>query len=231
MSGTEVSVEVTRGKIQNWLMGEGWNLAEQVHPDLAWLIRAEDAGGRRILVGQNKARPDHIHLEARVNIAEEHRKQFESLPLERRREALWKLRFRLLQMNVDFSGVSEPMEAVLLTQRIYLDGVTKDAFIQRFLTLRNAVIAVIWSVMQDLEGVEPPAESAKPKSLLPNHELSHESRCNSALCRGGLDARLWRRTKSDGLSKSQKFRICHFDPFGKRRVNSGRNLTCQGKSS
>jgi hypothetical protein len=163
MSGTEVNVEATRDKIQNWLMGEGWNLAEQVHPDLAWLIRAEDAGGRRILVGQNKARPDHIHLEARVNIAEEHRKQFESLPEERRRDALWKLRFRLLQMNVDFSGVSEPMEAVLLTQRYYLDGLTKDAFVQRFLTLRNAVIAVIWSVMQDLEGVEPPAESTEPK--------------------------------------------------------------------
>jgi len=164
MSGTEINVEATRDRIQNWLMSEGWNLAEQVHPDLAWLIRAEDAGGRRILVGQNKARPDHIHLEARVNIAEEHRKQFESLPEERRRDALWKLRFRLLQMNVDFSGVSEPMEAVLLTQRYYLDGLTKDAFVQRFLTLRNAVIAVIWSVMQDLEGVEPPAESTESKA-------------------------------------------------------------------
>jgi hypothetical protein len=128
---------------------------------LMWL--RSKPGGRRILVGQNKARPDHIHLEAHVNIAEEHRKQFESLPEERRREALWKLRFRLLQMNVDFSGVSEPMEAVLLTQRYYLDGLTKDAFVQRFLTLRNAVIAVIWSLMQDLEGVEPPAESTEPK--------------------------------------------------------------------
>ena len=164
MSGTEINVEATRDRIQNWLMSEGWNLTEQVHPDLAWLIRAEDAGGRRILVGQNKARPDHIHLEAHVNIAEEHRKQFESLPEERRREALWKLRFRLLQMNVDFSGVSEPMEAVLLTQRYYLDGLTKDAFVQRFLTLRNAVIAVIWSVMRDLEGVEPPAESTECKA-------------------------------------------------------------------
>ncbi len=77
---------------------------------------------------------------------------------------LWKLRFRLLMMNVDFAGVAEPMQAVLLTQRIYLDGLTKDACTQRFLTVRNAVIAVIWSIMQDLEGVEPPAESAQPKT-------------------------------------------------------------------
>ena len=166
MSGTEKDqpVEGTRDKIQNWLMAEGWNLAEQAHPDLAWLIRAEDAGGRKILVGQNKARPDLIHLEARVNIAEEHRRKFESLPEERRREILWKLRFRLLLMNVEFVGVAEPMQAVLLTQRIYWDGLTKDSFIQRFLIVRNAVITVIWSIMQDLEGVEPPAESGAPKS-------------------------------------------------------------------
>ena len=166
MSGAEKDqpVEGTRDKIQNWLMAEGWNLAEQAHPDLAWLIRAEDAGGRKILVGQNKARPDLIHLEARVNIAEEHRRKFESLPEERRREILWKLRFRLLLMNVEFVGVAEPMQAVLLTQRIYWDGLTKDSFIQRFLIVRNAVITVIWSIMQDLEGVEPPAESGAPKS-------------------------------------------------------------------
>jgi len=164
MSENEKDVKVTRDKIQNWLMAEGWNLAEQAHPELAWLIRAEDAGGRRILIGQNKARPDLMHLEARVNVAEEHRGKFESLPAEKRREILWKLRFRLLMMNVDFAGVAEPMQAVLLTQRIYLDGLTKDTFIQRFLTIRNAVIAVIWSIMQDLEGVEPPTESTKPKS-------------------------------------------------------------------
>ena len=33
-------------------------------------------------------------------------------------------------MNVDFVGVAEPMEAVLLTQRIYEDGLTKDTFIR-----------------------------------------------------------------------------------------------------
>jgi hypothetical protein len=166
MSGAEKeeSKETTRDKVQNWLMSEGWKIADQPHPNLAWLIRAEDAAERRILVGQDKIKQDYIHLEARVNIADEHRKKFESLPENRRREILWRLRFRLLLMNVDFVGVAEPMQAVLLTQRIYLDGLTKDAFIQRFLMVRNAVIAVIWSIIQDLEGVEPPAESTKSKS-------------------------------------------------------------------
>jgi hypothetical protein len=163
-SEKEQKMEVTRDRVQNWLMSEGWQIAEQPHPDLAWLIRAEDAGGKRILVGQGKVREDMIHLEARVNLADEHRQKFESLPEDKRRDILWRLRFRLLMMNVDFAGVAEPMQAVVLTQRIYLDGLTKDTFIQRFLIVRNAVIAVIWSIIQDLEGVEPPAESTETKT-------------------------------------------------------------------
>ncbi len=156
-------MEEARDKIQNWLMSEGWQIAEQAHPNMNWLVRAEDAGGRRILVGQSKAREDVIHLEARVNIEDDYRQRFESLPDDERRKILWDLRFRLLQMNVDFAGVAERLAAVVLTQRIYLDGLTKDAFIQRFLNVRNAEIAVIWSVIQNLEGVEPPAESTRAK--------------------------------------------------------------------
>lgn len=156
-----MSSEDKRDQVQNWLMSEGWQISEQSHPDLAWLIRAEDAAQRRILVGQSKARSDMIHLEARVNLADEHRKMFENLPQEVRRKILWDLRFRLLAMNVDFVGVTEPMQAVLITQRVYLDGLTKDNFLQRFANVRNGVITVIWSIIQNLEGVEPPAKSAE----------------------------------------------------------------------
>jgi hypothetical protein len=151
----------TRDKIQNWLMAEGWQIAEPTHPDFAWLIRAEDGGERRVLVGRHKAAEDRVHLEANVQISDEHRKLFESLPEEKRREVLWTLRFRLLQMNVDFAGVGEPMKNVVLTQRIYLDGLTKDAFIQRFLTVRNAIIAVIWSTIKDLQAIKPPEKSTE----------------------------------------------------------------------
>jgi hypothetical protein len=142
-------------------MSEGWQIAEPTHPDFAWLIRAEDGGERRILVGRHKAAEDRIHLEANVRISDEHRKLFESLPEEKRREVLWTLRFRLLQMNVDFVGVGEPIQDVVLTQRIYSDGLTKDAFIQRFLTVRNAVILVVWSTIKDLQDIQPPAESTE----------------------------------------------------------------------
>lgn len=34
-------------------------------------------------------------------------------------------------MNADFIGVADPMQALVLKQRICLDDLTKDAFIQR----------------------------------------------------------------------------------------------------
>jgi len=165
----EQNVEQLRDKVQKWLMGEGWQISEQSHPDVLWLIRAEDAAQRKILIGTNKARPDQLHLEARVNLAQEHQKMFENLPQEKRREILWELRFRLLSMNVDFVGVAEPMQAVVLTQRIYADGLTKDAFLQRFLIVRNAVISVIWSIIRYLEAVEPPAESTEIRKKVTTH--------------------------------------------------------------
>ena len=165
----EQNMEGTRDKVQKWLMGEGWQISEQPHPEALWLIRAEDAAQRRILIGQNKARPDQLHLEARVNLAQEHQNMFEKLSEEKRRDILWELRFRLLSMNVDFAGVAEPMQAVVLTQRIYTDGLTKDAFLQRFLIVRNAVISVIWSVIRYLEAVEPPAESTESKTEATTH--------------------------------------------------------------
>jgi hypothetical protein len=161
MNAKEQNMESARNKVQSWLMSEGWQISEQAHPDFAWLIQAEDAGGRKMVVGQSKARQDLVHLEAVVDPSDEYRELFANLPEDSRREILWKLRFQLLSMNVDFTGVGEPLEAILLTQRIYLDGLTKDAFIQRFHLVRNAVIAVIWSIIQHLEGVEPPAESTE----------------------------------------------------------------------
>ena len=33
MTDTEKNLDGTRDRIQNWLMAEGWTLAEQSHPD------------------------------------------------------------------------------------------------------------------------------------------------------------------------------------------------------
>jgi hypothetical protein len=46
--------------------------------------------------------------------------------------------------------VQEPFVRVVVGQRIYLDGLTQDSFLQRVSQVRNGVIAVIWSVARHL---------------------------------------------------------------------------------
>lgn len=156
MSDETPEIQDLRGKVQTWLMGEGWKLMEKNHPDMVWLVEAEDAAHRRLLVGQSKMPPDQLRIVASVTVAPSHKAQFESLPAAVRKEALWALRFRLLAMNVDFSGVGEPLERVEVARRMYLDGLGKDAFLERVSGVRNALIAVIWSIVHQLEDVPAP---------------------------------------------------------------------------
>ena len=60
-------------------------------------------------------------------------------------------------MSVDFSGIGEPLERVTVAQRIYLDGLTKDRFLQRVAVVKNALIAVIWSIGRRLSHLPPPS--------------------------------------------------------------------------
>jgi hypothetical protein len=78
-------MEETRDEIQNWLMNEGWQIAEQPHPDVEWLIRAEDA--------------------------DEHQKMFETLAADRRREILWNWRLWACAGHYNFHGLMMGMLA------------------------------------------------------------------------------------------------------------------------
>ncbi len=149
----------TREMIQTWLLGEGWQLTEQSHEHAQWLLRIEDKSKRVMSIALRKTPSDQIAIQATVNVAEDHRQRFASLPDEIRRSALWDMRFLLLGMNVEFRGVGDPLEQVLVSQRIYLEGLSKDVFAQRLSLVKNALIAVIWSLMRRLEGTVSPEEA------------------------------------------------------------------------
>lgn len=139
-----------RAQVQTWLLGEGWRLTEKSHGDALWLLEARDAAGRHLVVGQKQGKQDQILLEGAVGIAPQHGTQIEGLPFADRQELLWDLRFTLLGLGVEFQGVEEPLTRVMVGQRIYFDGLTKDRFLQRVSQVRNGIIAVIWSVARRL---------------------------------------------------------------------------------
>jgi hypothetical protein len=146
-----------RGRVQNWLLGEGWELAEKEHAEAAWLVEARDPGGRHLVVGQKRGKADQVILEGAVVLSDPHRLSFDALPPEARQDLLWNLRFALLHLGVEFQGVQEPFRRVTLGQRIYYDGLTKDAFLQRLSQVRNAILATVWTVARRLN-LTPPGE-------------------------------------------------------------------------
>jgi len=159
-AAAEWTPEAVRGRIQSWLLGEGWELAEKDHGEALWLVEARDAGGRHLIVGQKRGKPDQVILEGAVVLSEPHQRSFEALNPEARQELLWELRFSLLGLGVEFQGVQDPFRRITLGQRVYYDGLSRDGFLQRVTQVRNAVLATIWTFARRLN-LAPPVEGAE----------------------------------------------------------------------
>lgn len=151
------SHDALRARITAWLLGEGWQIAEKPHGDALWLLEASDSQGRHVAVGQRRGKPEQILLEAAVGLSDTHQQRFGELAAGPRQELLWELRFGLLALGVDFQGVQEPLQRVVIGHRIYEDGLTRDLFAQRLCQVRNALLTVLWTVARRLDagaGVE-----------------------------------------------------------------------------
>lgn len=147
-----------KSKVVSWLIDEGWRISEGSSPDAKWVISAEDSAERRVVVGQKTNRPDQIVILAAVGVDKGQQRQLAGLKPEDRREFLWDIRFRLLAAGVDFSGIRDPLERVEVLQRIYYDGLTKDAFLQRFSLVTKGLLTVLWMIGRKFVQPAPPGE-------------------------------------------------------------------------
>lgn len=143
--------DALRARITAWLLGEGWQISEKPHGDALWLLEASDSQGRHVAVGQRRGKPEQILLEGAVGLSESHQQRFAELSPGPRQELLWELRFGLLALGVDFHGVQEPLQRVVIGHRIYEDGLTRDHFAQRLFQVRNAILTVLWTVARRLD--------------------------------------------------------------------------------
>ncbi len=142
--------------ISRWLSEEGWQLSPYTQTDLCFGVAADD-GSTKLIVAQLAQMPDRISIEAGITIIDDHVNKFAGLPEKKRREFLWDLRFALLQMDVAFQGLSEPLQQVMVGQTLYCDALTKDLFMQRLSEVEKAVLLVIWKVGRLME--EPPPQA------------------------------------------------------------------------
>jgi hypothetical protein len=143
-----------KDKIKTWLVQEGWQLTERAAPDLRFALVAEDQQGHKIVVSQRAAAADRIVVQVTISLSDDDSQRFSALPEKKRQQFLWDLRFGLLQADVEFQGLTDPLKRIVVAEPIFYDALTKDLFMQRFSQVKRAMLLILWSLRRFF--AEPP---------------------------------------------------------------------------
>ena len=149
-STEDQDLEERRLQIQEWLAEDRWKVRKDTSDDAVWLLVAEDDAGRKIMLGQMKGFPDLVVIQADLTIGENDQQSLSRLDASERDEFLWDLRLALLRFGVEFNGISDPLQRVALTHRIYEDGLTKDRLMGRVLKIKDALVLTVWMLQRKL---------------------------------------------------------------------------------
>jgi len=158
--GGDMTAEKTnqiKEQVRTWLMDDGWSLRQDKPQGALWVFIADDGKGRKIVIGQNANREDTIILQGGINIDDTTSQKIDNLPAEERDDFLWELRFELLRTNLEFQGISLPLKRIELSERIVIDALTKDCFVQRTSELKKGVLLVLWMLARKF-AQQPPAK-------------------------------------------------------------------------
>lgn len=74
---------------------------------------------------------------------------------------LWDLRISLLELGVEFKGVDVPTENISIHAPTYFEGTTRDSFMDKFRSVKNAIHLLRWklnatfSLQEETLGTQP----------------------------------------------------------------------------
>lgn len=147
-----------KDKVRTWLMEDGWSLRQETPQQSLWAFVATDQFGRIIVVGQRINKEDEVVIQGAVNISDDTTDRIRRLTEDEKNNLLWDLRFELVKTNLEFNGIALPLKRVEVVERIFLDGLTKDSFLQRTSEVRKGVIIVMWILARKLGEPPPPKQ-------------------------------------------------------------------------
>ena len=160
-----VDVDQVRVRIVDWLLAEGWHTTKGSGEGAAWALRGQDPGGKIVIFAQESQSPHRLLLHASVRLDDGHRRKLDGLERARQEELCWTIRMKLLDMRVDFQGVSLPLEQVDLRMRLYAEDLTRSRFFDTVGSIQNAMLFLIWTVRRALDQ---PAVAADGEDLRVN---------------------------------------------------------------
>ncbi len=153
----EPDLERVRARILDWLVAEGWQATKGSGQGAAWALRGQDPGGKVVIFAQESAPPHRLILHASVRLDASHAEKLQALDPKAQEDFCWGIRFKLLDMRVDFQGVAIPLDRINLRMRLYAEDLTRTSFFDTLGSLQNAMLFLIWTVRRALDQPAPAA--------------------------------------------------------------------------
>ena len=146
-----------RHQLSDWLLAEGWKLSDVSGKaqSTAWAIRGTDPHKRVVVFGQDAKKPDVLVMQAPITVDDSSRARLGALGPEKNAELGWEVRFQLLNMGVQFTNLTVPLERFALVLRMYTDDLRRNEFFDRLDRLQNAIMASIWLIRRALSQPAP----------------------------------------------------------------------------
>ncbi len=139
---TEAEQEATtsRDRVRAWLIAHEYSVEEKSQTGQCWTLESFDSGRAfGFWANQPIDHPDIVVLSATFNFAGFQR-ELDLLPFAERSEFIFDLWFRLLQLDMEFRALGDPLNGIVLHAHVYIDGggLRRGEFWRNLRTLRRA---------------------------------------------------------------------------------------------
>jgi len=141
-----------RRRVQGWLLDRYEHVTQIDTPDTIWQLTAKDHFGHGLAVANLVAKPHLILAQISIALMPNYQNAFNSLSPKERSEFLCEVQLRLLSMDVDYSGVDEPLELIIIEASLSLDGLNRDTLLQRAACINRAGLSVLIMLNRRLGG-------------------------------------------------------------------------------
>jgi hypothetical protein len=154
----------SEAKITSWLKEQGFILKERrPEPAFAWSFDVANAKGQTIysclesasVVGQ-------IHIECSVKLTDIDRANLAARDRDDREEVLWKIRFGLLNFDLDMWGTVDPVNIIQVKKVIYSDGLSKNSFFETAHRVQSGIQFVRWVLLRLQPNPDQEADDSQP---------------------------------------------------------------------
>jgi hypothetical protein len=165
-SASEASREVHE-RIRQWLTEEKWTIQDESSPHALLSLVVTLSTGQTMSIMQARELSGSILIVKQLVFDDSFRSDFSQFPIEVQREIVWNVHRDLSLLGVEFDGPGLPPMEMRFYAPIYLDGLTKDALMQRILLVNRALSLTIWIFARGVETAGHPDAASELLRLVP----------------------------------------------------------------